>query len=66
MLEVQSAKIEITQLIVVHDVPLTRTIADNTAVVAAPLEIVRPLFLVTNTLEFNPAIVVIAQLMIKP
>ena len=45
---------------------IIRPLANNAAVVAAPQEIVRPLFPVTKALEFNLTIDVIAPLTIKP
>ena len=41
-----------------HDVPLTKPLIDNDAVVTAPPEIVRPPLAVTKVLEFNHDVVV--------
>ena len=49
-----------------HDVPLTKPLVDNDAVVTTPPEIVRPPLPVTKPMEVNPAIVDIAPLTIKP
>ena len=48
------------------DVSLTRPLIDNDAVVATPLEIVRPPLAVTKALEFNHDVVVLSLLTIKP
>ena len=66
MLEVKPAKVETTPLIVAPDVTHTKPLADNDAVVAAPLEIVGSPLLVTKALKLNLAIVVITLLTIKP
>ena len=45
---------------------LIRPLVGNDNVVAAPSDVVRPLPPVTRALEFNPTIVVIDPLIIKP
>ena len=64
-LEVKLDKVETLPLIVASNVLLTWPLAENTTVVNAPLDIVKPTLSVTNAFEFNPAIFVIAQLEIK-
>ena len=65
MHEVKPAKVETTPLIVVHDAQLIRSLANNATMVIAPPEIFIPPLIGTKALEFNPAIVVIASLVIK-
>lgn len=64
MHEVKAAKVETASLIVVHDAQLIRSLANNATMVVAPPKTVSPPLSVTIALEFNPAIVVIASLVI--